>query len=310
MRIEISGLRKAYGAFEALKGVDFVVPSGAVLALAGPNGAGKTTLMKIIAGMLLPTEGRVRIGDLDVQANPREAHERLGFLPDFFGLYDDLTVRECLDYFARAYGLPADERADRVERAIEACRLSRKADDEIQALSRGLKQRVGIARTLINDPAVLLLDEPAAGLDPEARADLQNLFKSLGGDGGRTLIVSSHILTELEDYCTHVAMLSGGRLASFGEIDSVRAASVESRRLKALLLSGAAAAESALRSDSRVSETRTDGAWLSFRFAGDERAQADLLKSLIASGAQIARFEAEGGRIQDAYLSVMKGAAE
>jgi ABC-2 type transport system ATP-binding protein len=231
-------------------------------------------------------------------------------LPDFFGLYDDLTVREYLQYFARAYGLSRPRRDSRVAALIESCRLAHKQNEKIRALSRGLKQRVGIARTLINDPPALLLDEPAAGLDPEARAGLQELFRSLGGQGGRTLIVSSHILTELEDYCTHVAMLNAGRLVSFSEIDGLRAASSNARRLRALAVDGAERAEAALRSNPRASSVRREGPWLSFAFAGDERAQAELLAALLASGAQIAQFEPESGRIQDAYLSLMKGSSE
>jgi ABC-2 type transport system ATP-binding protein len=309
MNVQIEALRKTYGAYSALSDVTFTIPSGAVLALAGPNGAGKTTLMKIISGLSTPTSGSVRIGDLDVIDNPREAHRYLGFLGDFFGLYDDLTVREFLLYFARAYSLKENERESVVESLIQKCHLGHKADAQIKALSRGLRQRVGIARTLINNPPIILLDEPSAGLDPEARADLQNLFRELGAEG-KTLIVSSHILTELEDYCSHVALLNKGQLISFGEIREIARTSQQKRKFEIELIDGAEKAESTFQSITAVSDWKRDKNIFTFHFEGDESKQADLLQTLVQNGVRLIRFEEQSGRIQEAYLTHMKGSRE
>lgn len=309
MQVQIDALRKTYGSFVALDDVSFTLPSGAVLALAGPNGAGKTTMMKIISGLITSTSGRVQIGDLDVNESPREAHRYLGFLGDFFGLYDDLTVREFLEYSARTYSIPPTERGATVQRLIEKCHLSHKADSEIKALSRGLRQRVGIARTLINDPPLILLDEPSAGLDPEARNDLQNLFRELGSEG-KTLVVSSHILTELEDYCTHVALLNKGKLVSFGEVREMGRTAVHKRNFELELIDGAEKAETTFRSFASVTDVKRDKNVFKFKFEGDESGQADLLKALVTNGARLIRFEEESGRIQEAYLAHMKGSRE
>lgn len=309
MQVQIDSLRKTYGSFTALDDVTFTIPSGAVLALAGPNGAGKTTLMKIISGLAASNAGTVMIGDLNVNEQPREAHKYLGFLGDFFGLYDDLTVREFLEYSARTYAIENPKRNEVINSLIEKCHLSHKADSQIKALSRGLRQRVGIARTLINDPPLILLDEPSAGLDPEARNDLQNLFKELGAEG-KTLIVSSHILTELEDYCTHVALLNKGQLVSFGEIRDMGRTSVQKRSFEIELIDGAEKAESFLKSNAFVSEIKRDKNAFTFKFEGDESNQADLLSGLITAGARLIRFEEQSGRIQEAYLAHMKGSRE
>lgn len=309
MQVRIESLRKTYGSFVALENLNMTIPSGAVLALAGPNGAGKTTLMKIISGLSIATSGQVTLGDLDVTANPREAHRHLGFLGDFFGLYDDLTVREFLNYFARTYSIERSRRDQVVQSLIEKCHLSHKADSQIKALSRGLRQRVGIARTLVNDPPVILLDEPSAGLDPEARNDLQNLFKELGSEG-RTLIVSSHILTELEDYCSHVALLNKGVLVSFGPIGNINSDSDQKRNFEIAFIDGAEKAESLLKANARVANTKRVKNTFLFELSGDESAQADLLASLISSGVRLTRFEEQTGRIQEAYLAHMKGSRE
>ncbi|RYZ77496.1 MAG: ABC transporter ATP-binding protein, partial [Proteobacteria bacterium] len=298
MNVQISSLRKTYGDSIALDDVTFTIPSGAVLALAGPNGAGKTTLMKIISGLGEPTSGKVLINDLDVTENPREAHKSLGFLGDLFGLYDDLTVRQFLLYFARAYEIPPGKREEVAQRLIEKCHLVHKADTTIKSLSRGLRQRVGIARTLINDPPLILLDEPSAGLDPEARNDLQNLFLELGAEG-KTLIVSSHILTELEDYCSHVALLNKGKLVSFGELNSLRRTENRFRNFVIDVIDGAELAEKTLQSRSTVQNIKRLKNSFTFAFDGDESAQADLLAALVTAGVRLIKFDEQAGRIQE-----------
>src|SRR5882757_7077421 len=201
--IEVRGLVFEYPGHRALHGVSLTIASGAITALVGPNGAGKTTLLRCMAALETPYAGSVAIDGLDTREAPRAIHARLGYLPDFFGLYDALSVRRCLHYAARAHGIGPGEAA-RVG-------LSDRMEQAAGALSRGLRQRLAIAQAIVHRPAVLLLDEPAAGLDPQARRDLSHLLLSLR-EGGMTLVVSSHILAELEDYSDRMVIVDKGRI--------------------------------------------------------------------------------------------------
>ena len=206
-----------YPAGRALRGVSFVVRAGAVLALVGPNGAGKSTLMRCIAALDAPTQGAIAVQGIDTQADPRTIHANLGYLPDIYGLYDRLSVRRCLIYAARSRGVAAVDALAAAEAAAARVGLSERMDALAGALSRGLRQRLGIAQTLVHRPRVLLLDEPATGLDPEARSSLSELIRSLATDG-MTLVVSSHILSELEDYCSEMLMLRAGEVLGGGVV--------------------------------------------------------------------------------------------
>jgi ABC-2 type transport system ATP-binding protein len=206
-----------YPSGRALRGVSFVVRAGAVLALVGPNGAGKSTLMRCIAALDMPTEGAVTVQGVDTREDPRAIHATLGYLPDIYGLYDRLSVRRCLIYAARSRGVDAAQAPAAAESAAARVGLSDRMETLAGHLSRGLRQRLAIAQTLIHRPRVLLLDEPASGLDPDARTELSALIRSLAGDG-MTLIVSSHILAELEDYCTEMLMLRDGEVVGGGAV--------------------------------------------------------------------------------------------
>ena len=227
--VRTAALRREYGELVAVRDVNFSVPAGAVLALVGPNGAGKSTLLKMLAAVLEPTRGTAVVNGVDINEDPRGVHASVGFLPDFFGLYEDLTVGEYLGYFARAYRVPGGRRENLITRTLADVDLSGKAGAQVQALSRGMRQRLAIGRTLLHEPPLLLLDEPASGLDPESRHDLQKLFTRLS-KAGKTLIVSSHILTELEDYCTHVAILREGVMVACGSLAEVRDSIVKKRQ--------------------------------------------------------------------------------
>lgn len=304
--IQIEKLRKEYGSFVAVDDVSLHVPKGAVLALVGPNGAGKTTLMKMIVGLMPASSGSAKI---DGHSEPRKVHSLLGFLPDFFGIYNKITVREYLEYFALAYDITDGQRQQCIERAIAAVQLEAKADELLEKLSRGMRQRAGIARCLINDPPVLLLDEPAAGLDPEARHLLQNLFIDLSLKG-KTLIVSSHILTELEEYCSHVAFLQKGKLMASGAISEVRAKAHQGRRIQLRVHGESRTSLNVLTSMNNVSDISEKNYALLFTFMGSDLELSNLVKKLVEGGVQILSFGEEHGRIQDAYLSLMKGHSE
>ena len=296
-------LRREFGDAVAVRDVSLSVPRGAVYALVGPNGAGKTTLLKMIAGLLEPSRGTARIRGLDVRAHPREIHALLGFLPDFFGLYDEMRVAEYLEYFARAYRIGPSRRGERVDETLEKVGLADHAKSVVGTLSRGLRQRLAIARTLIHDPPLLLLDEPASGLDPEARHELQTLFRQLA-KAGKTLVVSSHILTELEDYCTHLAILQQGALIAAGETQAVRSGTGIGRRVRVRALADLAHVGSIVNADPRAAGWETEDGIARFVYSGGEADLAELLKRLIAAGLPITFFGEETGTIQDTYLSL------
>src|SRR4051812_25593475 len=210
--IEIQGVVFDYPGHRALSGINLSIAGGAITALVGPNGAGKTTLLRLMAALETPYDGRVTIDGLDTREAPRAIHERLGYLPDFFGLYDALSVRRCLHYAARAHGIASGQAAAAAQDAAARVGLTDRMEQAAGALSRGLRQRLAIAQAIVHAPKVLLLDEPAAGLDPQARRDLSQLLLSLR-DGGMTLVVSSHILAELEDYSDRMVIVDHGRIA-------------------------------------------------------------------------------------------------
>jgi len=228
--IEVSDLVFEYPGHRALDGVGLRIEAGSVTALVGPNGAGKTTLMRCIAGLEQPLSGRVRVQGISVEESPREVHRHLGYLSDFYGLYDRLSVARCLRYSALSMGMDAQPAEARVRQVAAELGLSELLQRYPTELSRGQRQRVAIGQAIVHQPSVLLLDEPASGLDPEARASLARLFRQLQAQG-MTLVVSSHILSELDEYCTHILTLRNGRVESH---EALRATEAESLALYAL----------------------------------------------------------------------------
>jgi len=302
--VRISGLRREYGEVVAVKDITFSVPRGAVMALVGPNGAGKSTLLKMLSAVLVPTRGTAVVNGVDINENPRGVHSSVGFLPDFFGLYEELTVGEYLEYFVRAYGVPRGRREDVITRTLGDVDLAGKAAVRVQALSRGMRQRLAIGRTLLHEPPLLLLDEPASGLDPESRHDLQKLFTRMA-QAGKTLVVSSHILTELEDYCTHVAILREGALVACGSLAEVRSAIVKKRRVRVRAAGGTEASLAQLRA-SGLKDAYAEAGSVFFEFSGDDEHLTGTLKRLLEGGVRVLHFGEEGGGIQDTYLASLE----
>jgi ABC-2 type transport system ATP-binding protein len=298
--IDISGLVFEYPGQRALDGVSLSIQAGAITALVGPNGAGKTTLLRLMAALETPYDGRVTIDGLDTRDQPRAIHERLGYLPDFFGLYDALSVRRCLFYAARAHGIGAGEAGAAAEAAARRVGLSDRLGQAAGSLSRGLRQRLAIAQAIVHDPKVLLLDEPAAGLDPQARRDLSRLLLELR-DGGMTLVVSSHILAELEDYSDRMVIVDKGRIAG-GEAIALKGAG----RLRLKLASAREGLEDFLKQrGAQVLESGPDRAILVL--AGDAAARAALLAALVGAGFAVAEFAEDTQGIEDVYFSRIGG---
>ena len=302
--IELMHLRKEYDALLAVDDVCLTVPQGEIFGLIGPNGAGKTTTIRMAAGLLAPTMGRAMVAGVDVAQEPERAQQYIGYLADFFALYEDLKVWEYLDYFAHAYKLPESEISSRINEVITQVNLEIKRDEMIRGLSRGMKQRLGIARAIIHRPKVMLLDEPASGLDPKARLELRNLLRSLR-DQGATILISSHILTELEGFCTSIGIMERGRLVRSGSIEQVTAAATTARLVR-LTWTGDSAAivQQKLKNDSKISEVNLATGNGAFRFSGAEEDLAAVLAGLVAGNVRVTSFGEVKQTVEEVYMKL------
>ena len=220
LAVEVEELRIRYGKLEAVKGISLKIPPGEVFGFIGPNGAGKSSTIRVLATLLPEFRGSARIMNISVRARPHEVREKIGYVPDFFGVYEDLTAREYLHFFAAAYRLPMSKRKAVVDDVLQLTDLTGKIDSQVDSLSRGMKQRLSLARVLLHDPAVLLLDEPASGLDPRARIEMRELLKALK-EMGKTIIISSHILHELAQLCTRIGIIETGRMVAQGSVAEI-----------------------------------------------------------------------------------------
>ncbi len=316
--LETRGLVKRYGDELAVAGIDLLVGPGEIFGLVGPNGAGKTTTMKILATLLAPTAGEAYVTGIPVDADPIEVRRRIGYMPDFYGVYDDLKVWEYLDFFARCYGVPANRRATMIGELLEIVALTDRRDSYVESMSRGMRQRLCLAHTLVHDPALLILDEPASGLDPRARVEMREILRELR-TMGKTILVSSHILPELAEMCTGVAIIDHGRLLRAGTIGDIERSLRASAVLRIDLIgdeSSAAAAREWLETDSRVADvlggtSNADGAVrIEATFDGPPDAQADLLRAMVEAGHRVVGFSQATSDLEEIFLRVTGQADE
>ena len=301
--IHTADARVDYGDFTAVHGLNLDIGAGEVYGLIGPNGAGKTSTIRVLATLLEPTYGEVFIAGYDTQTHAAEARAVLGYMPDLAPVWDDLRVEELLDVFARAHGLDRAERRRRVEEALETVSLTGKRRAMAGSLSRGMTQRLVLAKTLLHRPRVLLLDEPASGLDPIARIEMRDLLKRLAGEG-RTVLISSHILTELADFCTSIGIMERGRMKLTGPIDELVASIQHETLLEIDLLEPAAGYENLLRETDGVESVSAGGNRLEVGFRGDEQAVAGLLADLVGRGVPVKGFSERRKGVEDVMLEV------
>ena len=302
--IEMSKLRKEFDDLVAVQGLDVSIPEGEIYGLIGPNGAGKTTTIRMACGLLEPTGGRVTVCGVDVHEKPEGAQQFIGYLSDFFSVYEDLKVWEYLDFFAHAYKMPEPEIPARIDEVIHEVGLEVKRDAMIKGLSRGMKQRLGIARAIIHRPKILLLDEPASGLDPKARFDLRNLLRSLR-DQGTTVLISSHILTELEGFCTSIGLMEKGRMIRSGTIEDISAAESQYRVVRLGWVGQAdATVRAKLAENPQLFGLMVQGSQAVFKFAGSEEELAAVLASLVAAGVRVVSFGEVKQTVEDLYLKL------
>ena len=297
--IDVSHLNFDYPGKRVLHDVNFKIARGSVTALVGPNGAGKTTLLRCLVALDRPHSGTITVGGIDVTENPRAVHRMIGYLSDFFGLYNDLTVRQCLTYMCWSQQIAEKDVAAHVEKIARDVMIENMLDRKAGVLSRGYRQRLGIGLALVHDPELIILDEPASGMDPEARIQLSQLVRALRARG-KTMIVSSHILNELEDYCTDMLIIRDGRVAKHVLL-SEHAAAAE-RVLHISIRGGAAAYAAALTGQAGVRVDSVVGDVATCHFDGDDAAQQALLTALMAAGMPIYNFSASQHSLQDAYM--------
>ncbi len=311
--IRLENLTKEYDLPSGRQGVviatdrlNLEIADGEIFGLIGPNGAGKTSTLKMVCGLAVPTSGCVFVNNVDVEQEPEEAQRHIGYLADFFSLYDDLKVWEYLDYFARAYRMEAAAIPRCIEAVIALMGLETKRDAFISGLSRGMKQRLGIGRAIIHDPPILVLDEPAAGLDPKARLELKQLLRELHGRG-KTIFITSHVLSDLEEICTSLAILEKGRLLRAGPLEQVMREGGQARRFRVKLAAAGFALGEWLGARAGVSEMKAEATAAEFTFAGSDAEMAALVRELIGAGAPVCAIEESIETLEKVFSRLSSG---
>lgn len=305
--IDIRQLTKRYGEFTALHELTLQVPAGHVLGLIGPNGAGKTTAIRILAGLLRPTSGTASIAGADCVKQARDIKRLIGYMPDKFGSYDNMRVHEYLDFFGAAFGIPRRRRITRIEEVMEISGIAYMKDKFVESLSHGMSQRVGIARTLLHDPRVIILDEPTNGLDPQARIEVRELILKMA-KMGKSLLVTSHILPELARICDTVAILTHGRLRAIGTVEQIGHQVSQRRTLEALLSGSETVAKSAaliratLEADAEVTESPSE-ALVRFRTALHDEGLTRLLADLVRANIPVTQFREVQTDLEEAFMT-------
>ena len=309
--IRVRGLTRRFGAVTAVDALDLDVPRGSAFGLIGPNGAGKTTTMLCLATLLRPDSGEVSVFGHDPRSDRHEVRALVGWMPDFFGVYDDLTCREYLRFFAAAYRVDAAIRNRRVDDLLELVGLEHKADTDVSGLSRGMQQRLGLARTLVHDPQLLILDEPASGLDPRARVEVRAILQELCRQG-RTLLISSHILSELAALCDRIGIIEQGRMLAQGTPAEIEFRAAGTMTVDVTLLSNGEGDDATQRALARagdfgvVSATAT-GNGIRVVVDGDVDRAAALLRTLIEGGIDVTAFTPRRDDLEQVFLAVTEG---
>jgi ABC-2 type transport system ATP-binding protein len=304
--IETRDLTRKYGKLTAVEDLNLQVNPGAIFGLIGPNGAGKTTSLRMLAGLLEPTSGEIHINGRVANHDWQELRRQIGYMPDFFGVYEDMLVWEYLDFFARCYGLPKTRQQQVIGELLELVDLSEKREAYVHTLSRGMRQRLCLAHALVHDPQVLLLDEPASGLDPRARVEMRELLRELGSMG-KTILVSSHILTELGELCDSIGIIERGRLVASGPLDEISRQIHQERSLRIKVLSEPSQAKAILCDQPGVGEVYDENGFLEVDFLGDDEAAANLLESLLHEGIRVSSFAEITSDLEEVFLKLTKG---
>ncbi|MFY3791640.1 ABC transporter ATP-binding protein [Ureibacillus sp. MALMAid1270] len=306
--IEIKGLTKKYGSFVALDHFELSINEGVVCGFVGANGAGKSTIFSILATLLSPTEGDATINGKSVIRDSSEVRKQIGYMPDFFGVYDQLKADEYLDFYGASYGIPAEKRKVLIPELLELVNLTDKRYEYVDLLSRGMKQRLCLARSLIHDPSVLILDEPASGLDPRARVEMRDILKHLKSMG-KTILISSHILPELSEMCDEIVVIDRGKLIAHGHVETIQAQLQGDKRIKVKVMKELELARAFFEEDPLISaiEVEKEKNEISFNYKGTDEEQVELLRKAFLSNIPIYSFTAEEKDLEDVFMAITKG---
>ena len=304
--IELTNFGKDYGEFTAVGSVNMKIEAGELFGFIGPNGAGKSTSIRFLATLLKSTRGDGTVNGFSVNKQPMDVRRSIGYMPDDFGVYDGMKVWEFLDFFAVAYKIGRTQRKKVIGDVLELLDLTHKRDDFVNGLSRGMKQRLCLAKTLVHDPPVLILDEPTSGLDPRARIEVKALLKELR-KMGKTIMISSHILSELADCCTSIGIIERGQLLMHGPIDSVYRQMRRNRIVEIRFVENQDAGVSIVRSDPTMRGIEIDGDRVTAEFETDDQGLANLMKRLVDNGVKMRSFSDNDPTLEDVFMLVTKG---
>lgn len=304
--VQIKELWVNYGAVHAVRGISFEIPKGEVFGFIGPNGAGKTSTIKVLATLIAPDYGKVTIGGINVTEDPLAIRKRIGYMPDFFGVYEDLTVNEYLHFFAAAYDIPTFQRENTVGDVLALTDLTAKARQPVDALSRGMKQRLGLARVLLHDPDLLLLDEPASGLDPRARIEMREMLLALK-EMGKTIIISSHILHELSLLCTRIGIIETGQMVTEGSLDEIYQRLGLMQLIHVQLVDGSETLIDQIRQIPGVEQVLVQADRLAIRVRAEQLPPEELLDRMYALGARMRMFQPEAMDMETAFMKLTEG---
>ena len=303
---EIYELNKKYGKFTALDSLSMNITENSIFGFVGPNGAGKTTTMKIMAGLLKADSGSIFVNGEDILKNPKSIREKIGYMPDFFGVYDDLKVTEYMDFYAGMYYIPYADRPELIDNLLEIVDLSNKKDSYVDGLSRGMKQRLCLARSLIHDPDLLILDEPASGLDPRARVEMKEILKRLR-EMGKTIIISSHILPELAEMCSEVGIIDQGKLVTQGTVNDIMNRLQKKRVVRIKTSSAVEQLIRILKEQAAVKDITENADNIEFVFEGKNDDLTSILRNVIMNGIPIYSFSENEGNLEEIFMTVTGG---
>lgn len=303
--LEIKNLVKRYNKFIAVNNLNLSIEDKSLFGFIGPNGAGKTTTMKIIVGLLKATSGSVIINDIDVLANPNKLKEKVGYVPDFFGVYDNLKVDEYMDFYAGTYYIPYKDRKQIIDNLLDIVNLTDKKDSYVDLLSRGMKQRLCLARSLIHNPEILVLDEPASGLDPRARVDIKEVLKQLR-EMGKTIMISSHILSELSEMCTSIGIIDKGQIIVSGTVNDIMKKLTCQKIISIKLLDKIDILITLLLENPQISNISQGTDTIEFSFDGEDIDTSRLLSEIVRNDIPVISFKEKEGNLEEIFMQVTK----
>ncbi len=306
--IKIVGLKKEFEHHVVLDGLQMEVGDGELFGFIGPNGAGKTTTMKILAGLLKPDAGEVIINGIQL-CEQFSVKRQIGYMPDFFGVYDNLTVKEYMEFFADIYHVPSKEQKKRIAELLEFVGLEHRSNDLVDTLSRGMKQKLCLARILVHDPSILLLDEPSSGMEPRARIEMKQILRGLA-ENGKTILISSHILSELSELCTSIGIIEQGRMLLSGSKEEVMRQAAKNRPIMLQVVDGCEKAVELLKQHVAVRDISRDHDMISASIEGDKQTEAEVLSYLVKHGILISSYQKSEGSLESLFVRLMQGKVE